>query len=164
MYRIYRDVRFSKDKSPYKNRFAGGFTRATAALRGGYYLNIEPGNSGVGGGFYSPNKDDLQRIRQEVAFDPTPLQAILNETKFKQTFGEFQGDALKTAPRGYNIDSPGIEILQKKQFILFKSFTDKEVISPDFLKNVIMTYSVLRPFFDYMSDVLTTDENGTSIL
>lgn len=101
--RIYRDVRFSKDKTPYKPRFSGSFRRATAALRGGYFLNIEPeGNSIVGGRFYRPNTDDLKRIRQEFAQDDSEIRKILNDKKFKPLFSQLQGEELKTAPRGFN--------------------------------------------------------------
>jgi uncharacterized protein (TIGR02453 family) len=164
VYRIYRDVRFSKDKTPYKTRFAGGFQRATAALRGGYYLNIQPGLSGVGGGFYAPNPADLKRIREEISMDDQALRTILEKKEFKRTFGKMRGDELKTAPKGFDKEHQAIDLLRKKQFIFFRPFSDEEVIAEDFQTKVIETYKELRPFFDYMSEVLTTDSNGESIL
>ena len=76
-HRIYRDIRFSKDKTPYKENFGGGMTRATVWRRGGYYFHIQPGNSFIGGGFWDPNSDDLKRIRQEIAADAAPLRRVV---------------------------------------------------------------------------------------
>ena len=164
VWRIYRDVRFSKDKTPFKPRFAGGYKRATAALRGGYFLNIEPGNSAVGGGFYGPNSEDLKRIRQEFEMDDSEIRAIINHKNFKSTFGEMRGEEVKSAPRGFKADHPAIDLIKKKQFYFFKSFSDEEVCQAGFQKEVIETFKTIRPFFDYMSEVLTTDLNGESII
>lgn len=164
VWRIYRDVRFSTDKTPFKPRFAGGFSRSTAAKRGGYYLNIEPGNSAVGGGFYGPNSEDLLRIRKEFEMGATEIREILNNKIFKSTFGDIQGSEVKSAPRGFAKDHPAIDLIKKKQFFFFKNFTDKEVTSPDFGDKVVETFENIRPFFDYMSSVLTTDLNGESTL
>lgn len=160
IYRIYRDVRFSKDKSPYKKHFSGYFAREKPLLRGGYYLHIEPGNTIVGGGFYGPNSDDLKRIREEFSYDASEFRAIINAPKFKETFGQLHGDELKSAPRGFDKNDPAIDLIRKKQFVVFKKFTDKEVKSVNFLNDVISVYQDIRPFFDYMSNVLTTNSNG----
>ena len=165
LFRIYRDVRFSKDKSPYKTYWSGGFKRATASRRGGYYFHIQPdGQSFIGGGFWGPNKEDLQRIREEIATDATELREILADPTFVSTFNGLQGDQLKTAPKGYDKDHPDIDLLRYKQFIFGRNFTDKEVQSPDFLDVANDTFKAMRPFFDFMSDVLTTDSNGESII
>lgn len=164
VYRIYRDVRFSKDKTPFKSRFAGGFVRATAARRGGYYLNIEPGNSLVGGGFYSPNSADLLRIRREIEANDSELRAIIANKTFQKYFGEIKGNEVKTAPRGFDVNHKAIDLIRKKQFFVFRSFSNKEVTSPDFLQKVGETYLAIRPYFDYMTDVLTTNLNGESLL
>jgi len=165
VYRIYRDVRFSKDKLPYKTYFGGSFIRATAALRGGYFMSIEPGNkSVVGGGFYSPNSADLKRIRKEFEFDDTEIRSILNDKTFISTFGTLQGNGVKTAPRGFDIEHRAIDLIRKKQFYVMKNFTDKEVTQADFIEKVNDTYLAVRPFFDYMSAILTTDLNGESLL
>ncbi|NVK63821.1 MAG: DUF2461 domain-containing protein [Flavobacteriales bacterium] len=165
LFRIYRDVRFSKDKSPYKTHWAGGFTRATKARRGGYYFHIQPeGQSFIGGGFWAPNKEDLLRIREEIATDASELRDILADPVFISTFGELQGEQLKTAPKGFPKDHPDIDLLRYKQFIFSKNFSDEEVLAPDFLDRVNDTFKAMRPFFDFMSEVLTTDSNGESIL
>lgn len=164
LFRIYRDVRFSQDKSPYKNNFGMGFSRATKRLRGGYYLHIEPGASFVGGGFWQPNAQDLKRIRDEFVADAAPIRAITAEARFRQYFGKLEGDELKTAPRGYDKDSPVLDLIRKKSFVVRRPFTDKEVTGPDFLQEVKETFEAMRPYFDYMSEVLTTDLNGESLL
>ena len=163
LFRIYRDVRFSKDKSPYKSNFAGGLKRATKWLRGGYYYHIEPGGSFVGGGFWAPNPADLKRIRDEIAADDQPLRKIIADPTFVKTFGTLQGDAVKTAPKGFAKDHPAIDLLRHKQFLISRSFSDSEVTSPNFLKELSQSFQNMRPFFDYMSEVLTTDANGVPI-
>ena len=163
IHRIYRDIRFSKDKTPYKSHLSGGFVRATKWRRGGYYFHIEPGATFVGGGFWGPVSADLKRIRTELAADAEPLRQIIASADFVETFGSLQGDQLKTAPAGYPKDHPNIDLLRYKQFLISRSFTDEEVLSPDFAEKVSATFQHMRPFFDYMSDVLTTDENGVLI-
>ena len=163
LFRIYRDIRFSKDKSPYKINFAGGLKRATKWLRGGYYYHIEPGNSFVGGGFWGPNPADLKRIRDEIAADDKPLRKIIADPTFKKTFGSLKGDTVKTAPKGFSKDHPAIDLIRHKQFLVSRAFTDKEVTSPNFVHELVQAFRNMRPFFDYMSDVLTTDANGVPI-
>jgi uncharacterized protein (TIGR02453 family) len=160
VFRIYRDVRFSKDKAPYKNNFGVHFTRAGKNRRGGYYLHIEPGKSFVGGGFWAPEPADLKRIRDEFAFDDKPIRKIISNKTFAKYFGTLQGEELKTAPSGYDRDHPAIDLIRKKQFTIGRSFKDKEVTDPGFLKEVVLTFEAMRSFFDYMSEVLSTDLNG----
>ncbi len=164
LYRIYRDVRFSKNKLPYKNNFGGYLRRATAQRRGGYYFHIEPNNSMVAGGFWRPNGPDLKRIREEIAADDTEIRDIISQPTFQSTFGSIYGEAVKTAPRGYPVDHPAIDLLRKKQFVVSRSFTDEEVLKESFFKETVFTFLQMRPFFDYMSDILTTDANGLSIV
>ena len=163
LYRIYRDVRFSKDKSPYHKGFDGRLARATKYRRGGYYFHIEPGNNHVLGGFWRPNKEDLLRIRQEILVDADPFRKILADASFVQFFGTLQGEQLKTAPKGFPKDHPDVDLLQYKQFYVQKNFTDDEATSPDFVSKVVAAFQAMRPFFDYMSVVLTTDENGEEL-
>lgn len=163
IFRIYRDVRFSKNKLPYKNYFSVGFSRTKPMLRGGYYLHIEPGASFVGGGFWEPNKEDLFRIRKEIELDASELRQIINQSTFKKYFGTLEGEELKTAPRDFDKMHPDIDLIRKKQFLVTRSFLDKEVLSTEFKDEVVETCKAMRPFFDYMSDVLTTNLNGESI-
>lgn len=164
LFRIYRDVRFSKDKTPYKPHFAGSFSRATKRLRGGYYLRIRPGESFLAGGFFEPNKEDLLRIRKEFEMDTSEIRSILANEDFVACFGKLQGNALKTAPRGFDKDHPDMDLIRMKQFIVVRNFTDKEVTSTTFLDELDKSYKAMRPYFDYMSEILTTDLNGESII
>ena len=164
LFRIYRDVRFSKDKTPYKPHFAGSFSRATNRLRGGYYLRIRPGESFLAGGFWEPNKEDLLRIRKEFEMDSTEIRAILNDKTFKKYFGKLEGESLKTAPRGFDKEHPDMDLIRMKQFIVTRQFTDKEVLDPKFLEELDKSYKAMRPYFNFMSDVLTTNLNGESII
>ena len=163
LFRIYRDVRFSKNKDPYKNSMSGSFVRATVWLRGGYYFHLQPGEVFLGGGFWAPEPKDLKRIRSEIALDPNPLREIIGDPVFKQHFGSLQGDQVKTAPKGYTKDHPAIDLLRYKQYLLMKKFTNKEALGKDFQDQIIETFSAMRPMFDYMSEVLTTDSNGVPL-
>lgn len=163
LFRIYRDVRFSKNKQPYKAHFSGQMKRATKWLRGGYYFHLEPENVFLAGGFWKPERDDLKRIREELATDPQPLRDIINHKDFQKTFGGLTGDQVKTAPRGFAKDHPSIDLLRYKQFIAVQKFTDSEVFQSDFADKLISSFLKMRPFFNYMSEVLTTDANGVPI-
>ncbi len=164
LYRIYRDVRFSKNKLPYKSSWSGSFKRATASLRGGYYYHLEPGNSYIAGGFFSPNPADLKHIRNQLSQDDGSLRAVLASEPMKSYFGGLGGNQVKTAPKGFAIDNPAIDLLRYKQFVLTHYFSDREVLSRDFYLKLSEGFSKLRPFFDLMSDYLTTDLNGVSTI
>jgi len=164
LYRIYRDTRFSKDKTPYKTHWGGYLKRATAKLRGGYYFHIQPGNTFVGGGFWSPNPADLKRIREEIAASDLELRNIITDKNFLKTFGELRGDQVKTAPKGFDKEHPAIDLLRYKQYLVMRKFSDEEALSPDFAQQVTEVFLHMRPFFDYMSEVLTTDINGVSLV
>jgi uncharacterized protein (TIGR02453 family) len=163
LYRIYNDVRFSKDKSPYSPRFAGYLKRAKPLLRGGYYFWIRPGGTRVACGFSYPNADDLKRIRKDIESNHEDWYKLLKSKGIKLHFGNMMGEQVKTAPRGFSADHPAIDLLRYKQYWFERSFTDKEVLADDFLINVNKTYKSIRPFFDYVSEVLTTDLNGEPV-
>ncbi|MEO7990911.1 MAG: DUF2461 domain-containing protein [Chryseolinea sp.] len=164
LYRIYNDVRFSKDKAPYNPRFAGYLRRVKPMLRGGYYIWIKPGGSRIACGFSYPNPDDLKRIRLDITRNYKEWNKMLNSKSIQSNFGAMKGEKVKTVPRGFSIDDPALDLLKFKQYWFERSFTDKEVLSPDFLSNVNIALKGIRPFFDYMTEVLTTDLNGESIL
>jgi uncharacterized protein (TIGR02453 family) len=163
LFRIYKDVRFSTEKIPYNSHWSGSFKRATKKLRGGYYFRIQPGNSLLAGGFFGPDANDMKRIRQDIDINYKDWQKLLADKTFVKAFGNMSGERVASAPRGYDKDHPAIDLLRYKQFLLRHSFTDEEVISPDFLHNVNDLYKKMRPFFDYMSEVLTTDVNGLEV-
>ncbi|APY12360.1 TIGR02453 family protein [Seonamhaeicola sp. S2-3] len=166
IFRIYRDVRFSKNKLPYKTHFGGSFHRTKPKLRGGYYLHIQPNNqSFIATGFWEPAKEDLLRIRKEFEMDDSEIRDILANKKFNSVWGNtFVGDEVKTAPKGFSKEHKAIDLIKKKQYIFTKKYTDKEVLDTDFIKEVNASFIAIRPFFDYMSDVLTTDLNGVSLI
>ena len=114
--------------------------------------------------FWDPNKDDLLRIRKEFEMDASEIREILNHKTFVKHFGKLQGNSLKTAPRNFDKEHPDIDLIRMKQFIVTREFTDEEVLAPDFLQEIDASYKAMRPFFNYMSEILTTDLNGVSII
>ena len=164
LHRIYRDVRFSKEKTPYNTHWGGGFKRATKSRRGSYYYHLEPGNSFVAIGFWGPEPADLKRIRDEFSYDPKKFRSILKNKTFIKTFGELKGEQIKTSPKGFSADDEAIDLLRYKQFLLIKKFTDQEVLDQNFIKTINETFKISRPFLDYMSEALTTDTNGISLV
>lgn len=164
IYRIYRDVRFSKDKSPYKKYLSAWYSRTKPFFRGSYYLHLEPGDCFIEGGFWQPNAEDLKRIRKEFELDDSEIRQIMDAPDFKRYFGGLEGEELKTAPKDFDKNHKAIDLIRKKQFLVVRRFTDKEVLDKNFKKEVLTTFSVMRPYFDYMSDVLTTNLNGESII
>lgn len=164
LFRIYRDVRFSKDKSPYKKHWAGGIKRDTPYLRGGYYFHIEPGNSVVGAGFWNPNGNDIKLVRSHINADPSEITKINASKAIQETFGGIKGEKLKKNPRGIDPNPGAEEWIKHKQFLLHRKQTDQEVLDPNFASNLDEIFQKVRPFFDYMSEILTTDLNGESLI
>lgn len=165
IFRINRDVRFSNNKTPYNVHRSVSFSRAGAQRRGGYYLRLESGNSYMAGGFFDPSPADLLRIRREFEMDSSEIREILSNEDFQKAFGNFNQEyAVKTAPKGFNKEDINIDLIRLKSFFVNHRFTDKEVFAADFKDNLIHHYQLLRPFFNYMSDILTTDLNGESLL
>jgi uncharacterized protein (TIGR02453 family) len=164
VFRIYKDVRFAKDKTPYNTHWSGSFKRATKKLRGGYYFRIEPGNSFLAGGFWGPDSNDIKRIRQDIDLNHKTWRNLLADETLVKTYGRMMGEQLGSVPRGYSKDNPAIDLLRYKQFLLKHEFTDEEVCSRDFIYNVNDGFKKMRPFFDFMSEILTTDANGISAI
>lgn len=163
LFRIYRDVRFSKDKTPYNTVIKMSFSREGHYRRGGYYVQIGPGVTKVGGGFYNPNPEDLKRIRDNIAMDAAPLRKIIKSKSFKSNFGELLGEQLKTAPKGYDKAHPDIDLLRYKSMYVFRSFTDKQAKQEDMIKEIGKTYKAIGPYFNYMSEILTHDLDGVPL-
>jgi uncharacterized protein (TIGR02453 family) len=160
LYRQYRDIRFAKDKTPFKTYWGGSFKRAGKNRRGGYYYHFEKGNSFVAGAFWGPSVSDLKLIREDIDFDGTPLRNIISSDRFIANFGSLQGEQLKTSPKGFESHHPDIDLLRYKQFLLIRKFSDEELLSNDFALLVDESFREMRPFFDYMSSVLSADGNG----
>lgn len=164
VFRIYRDIRFSKDKTPYKHNFSGSLSRSGKERRGGYYIHIQPQGSFIATGFWNPEKEDLLRIRKEWEVDASDLRKIINDTNFKNVWGNLAGEELKTAPKGFDKEDPNIDLIRKKQFIFVKNFTDAQVTSANFAEAINECFVAIRPYFDLMSTILTTNLNGESLL
>lgn len=163
VYRIYRDVRFSKDKTPYKTHWSGSFGRATHHLRGGYYYQVESGKNFAAGGFFGPNSQDLLHLRKQISQFSDPLRAVLASESFKKHFGNLDGEKVKTTPKGFDKEDPEIDLLRHKQFLVYRHFSDEEVLGENFKDLLNDTFKAMRPFFDVMSDYLITDLNGEEL-
>lgn len=155
IFRINRDIRFSKDKTPYKKNISGTITLGSMTEGfPGYYISIQPGDkSFVGGGIYMPDSSSLKRIRIKIDQSPETFRNILNKKSFKKMFPDGIETDLKvaTVPRGYAKDNPAIELLRFKSFTAGRSFSDQEVISPDFPKEVVKTLKALYPLQEFLS-------------
>ena len=154
--RIYRDVRFSRDKSPYKTNFAamiapGGWNSGER----GYYLSLAPkGKTMVAGGIYMPDAKQLGKFRDAIADDSSTFKRIVRQKEFVATFGHVDGARLKTAPKGYDRDHPDIDLLRLKHVVASREFSDAEVAKADFSKRVLSACRTLRPFVSYLSSVV----------
>ena len=153
-FRIYRDVRFSKDKSPYKTNMGaylnkGGKKSPTA----GYYVHFEPGRCFAAGGLWMPMSPDLNKVRQEIDYNFREWQGILGSRAFKKYFpgGMSREDILSRPPRGYTEEDPAIEYLKLKSFIVTRKFTDAEALSPSFLKVLLKTYEPLKDLVYFLN-------------
>jgi uncharacterized protein (TIGR02453 family) len=156
-FRIYRDVRFSKDKRPYKVNMGAGFSsRGKMEQEPGYYIHIQPGRSFIAGGLYMPDPANLAKVRQEIDYNPDKFLKILSDKKFKRLYkGLDDWDRLKTAPKGYAKDHPHIEILKNKSFTVSHPLTDAEVASPSLAKKVAEAARILKPFNDFLAQAIT---------
>ncbi|UWY28516.1 DUF2461 domain-containing protein [Flavobacterium sp. TR2] len=161
-FRINRDIRFSKDKSPYKAHLGIWMSGGTKGLnRTGYYVHIEKGASFIAGGFYSPESEDLKKVRKEIAFFYDDLQEILNDKNFKKEFGSLdfnENNSLKSMPRGYEKDHPAIEFLKLKSFTATQKYDISEVTQKDFVKKISQKLIALKPLNEFINRALDTEE------
>lgn len=164
IFRIYRDIRFSKNKTPYKTNFGISLVREKPQLRGGYYLHIKPSDSFSAIGFWKPEKSDLLRIRKEIELDGKEFNDVISSKLITRKWGNLIGDSLKTYPRGFSRNHQYISLLRRKSFLFKKNYTDQEVTSEDFIEKLNEDFLVSRSFLDYMSNILTTDLNGISLI
>lgn len=156
LFRINRDVRFSKNKDPYKNNMAAYFNRdGKKGLGAGYYLHVEPGKSFVAGGIWMPEPMILSSIRQEIDYSFDDWNKIIEGKVFKKKFTDgLQGDKLTRPPKNYDISNPAIDYIKMKSFIVSESFTDKEVLNKDFIKEVSKSFQVMKPLIDFLNRAL----------
>lgn len=155
VFRIYRDVRFSKDKSPYKTHFgahliAGG--RKNEMEKAGYYIHLEPGRKSIlAGGAWRPPSNWIKAIRQEISYNADEFKKILNGKSFKSYFGEMQGEKLKTAPKDYPKDHPEIELLKYKDFLAVHELSDQLVLSDDLINHTAKVFKAMQPFDNFLN-------------
>lgn len=151
--RIFRDVRFSKDKTPYKTNLGAGFSKGGKKFMGaGYYLHIEPGGkSFAGGGMWMPEAPMLKAVRQEIDYNYEEFAGITEGKQFKKLFGKIEGEQLKKLPQGYTADNPAIEVLKMKSFTAGHNFTDEQVTSKGFEKKVVEVFAAMTPFVDFLN-------------
>lgn len=152
LFRINRDVRFSKNKSPYKTNFGSSINPGgKKSMIAGYYIHIEPGKSFLAAGTYMPEPDYLSAIRQEIDYNLDEFKKIVSAKDFKSEFTALSAeDALKTVPKGYDKENPALEFLKMKHFIVVKDLTDKEVLSKDFVKNTVKSFKASLPLISFL--------------
>ncbi|MEP1034612.1 DUF2461 domain-containing protein [Ekhidna sp.] len=156
LFRINRDIRFSKNKDPYKTNFGAAIVEGgRKSGNPGYYLHIMPDNNFAGGGVYQPSAEMLQKVRQEIDYNGQEVRSIIDSGTFKKTFEEpYSDDKLKTAPKGYPKDHENIELLQLKHYVYMTKMTDKQVTSKNFSDQVVETYKTLHPFNIFLAKAL----------
>lgn len=160
-FRINRDIRFSKDKSPYKSHLGVWLSSgAKGQNRSGYYIHIENGGSFIAGGLYCPEADDLKKVRKEIAYFHEDLEKILDEKSFKkefETFDRTEKNTLKNPPRGYEKNHPAIEFLKLKSFESSQEFDISEVTKKDFVTTMSKKLIALKPLNDFINRALTSE-------
>lgn len=159
IFRINRDIRFSKDKSPYKTNMGAFIAQSGRKTKGaGYYLHLQPGNCFFGGGIYMPQATELAKIRQEIDYNAAQLKEILDDKTFKSTFGELQGEQLKTAPKGYPKDHEHIDLLRYKSYTVFTKFAESKVKQKDFADWLITQFKVMQPLNIFLNTAVAEVE------
>jgi len=158
VFRIYRDVRFAKDKRPYKTNMgasisAGGKKAETA----GYYIHFEPGNSFIAGGRWMPSPEHLKKIRQEIDYNSKQLHKILNDKTFKKYYGELDTEhyQLTRPPKGYDKDHPDVELLKLNSYIVWHQYKDSEVLSKNFVKEITKGAKIMKPMIDFLNEAVS---------
>jgi uncharacterized protein (TIGR02453 family) len=154
--RIYRDIRFRIDKTPYKNNF--GISIPTLGSKSGgveYYFHIQPGKAFIAGGYWMPETEHLKKIRQEIDYNAGELKKIIDGAEFKKLFGDFRAqEQLKTVPREYSADNENIDLLKLKSFIVSHQISDKALMKPDAAEYIAMVCSKLYPLNVFLRNAL----------
>ncbi len=158
MFRIHRDVRFSKDKSPYKTNMGAYINKGgKKSLFGGYYFHCEPGQSFVGGGLWMPMPPELNKVRQEIDYNLTAFKKVITGKKFKAVYGDLSRDAeytLSRVPKGYEPDNPAAEYLKLKSFVAMTSLKDADLTSKDLVKKAVASFEALQPLLEFINSAL----------
>lgn len=155
IFRINRDIRFSKDKSPYKNNFGMSLTVGGKKEEFcGYYLHVQPGGCFIAGGAYQPKPDKLAAIRQEIDYSFETFQKIVTAKSFTSQFGALSGDQLSRPPKGYDAENPAIEYLKHKGFIAQKKLDDKTLLDKNFMKELVKPAKAMKPLIDFLREAI----------
>ena len=153
-FRINRDVRFSKNKAPYKTNISAIFSKGgKKADTAGFYVHIEPGGAFVAAGYWNPEPKKLASVRQEIDYNLDEWKKILSAKKFKETFAEglSKEDTLQRPPKGYDEENPAIEFLKLKSFIVTKKLTDADLMDKNFEKKIVTIFTAVKPFLDFLN-------------
>ncbi len=152
IFRIYRDVRFSKNKDPYKTAIGAFFSRGGKQSRyAGYYLHIEPQNSFIGGGLWQPQTEVLKSVRREIYYNSDEFKAIIHDPDFVKTFGNLWDEKLKKAPKDFPSDFKDIDLLKYKSYVVGHSLTDDFLISNNSVKDLLQIFKLMKPYFDFLN-------------
>jgi uncharacterized protein (TIGR02453 family) len=156
IFRLNRDIRFSKDKTPYKNWFGAYVIQGGKKnMKAGYYIHIEPQNSLIGAGLHLPSNEWLTLVREEISENGNELLKLINEPKFKSIFGNFLGEKLKKAPRNFSPDDKFIELIKMKSFDIVYNYADNFVENSEkFIKDAIQKFEIIKPINDFFNGVL----------
>ncbi len=161
-FRINRDIRFSKDKSPYKDHVGIWISSGSKGMnRSGYYVHIARTGSFIAGGLYCPEAEDLKKVRKEIAYFHEDLEEIINNKSFQKEFGDFdrnEKNLLKNPPRGYEKDHPAIEFLKLKSFETSQKFNIEDVLQQDFVAKMTKKLIVLKPLNDFINRAVTAED------
>jgi uncharacterized protein (TIGR02453 family) len=158
LFRINRDIRFSRDKTPYKSNFGASIKRGgRKSVFAGYYFHCSPGSSFAGGGLWIPDAADLKKLRQEIDYNWDEFRAILKEKNFKNIYGDlYQGDDVKlaTMPKGYEKDNPAAGYLKLKSFIAETKIADEELLHASLHKKTVTAFRALQPLLGFINRAL----------
>ncbi len=158
MFRINRDVRFSKDKSPYKSNFGASINKGgKKSLAAGYYFHLEPGQAFTGGGVWMPMPEELRKLRQEIDYNLADFKKIIGSKKFKTTYGDLDRSkeyVLSRVPKGYESDNPAADFLKLKSYITLVSFTDTELTSKDLVTKTVKAFEALHPLIIFLNHAI----------
>jgi len=152
MFRINRDVRFSKNKSPYKDNLGASLQKGgKKSSYAGYYLHLQPNASFIGGGVYMPPSADLAKIRQEIDYNADELRGLIKADSFQKFFGKLQGEELVTAPRGYDKDNPNIDLIRMKSFVMIHPCSNNLIKEDDFKQTITEASQAMKPVLDFLN-------------
>ena len=156
VFRINRDVRFSKNKEPYKTNMGASFSKGGKKIQcAGYYFHLEPGASFIGGGFWMPMAPELNKIRQEIDYNVDAFNKIINKKKFKASFGSLsESEKLSRPPKGYEADNPAIELLKLKSFVVMTSVKDSELTGKELASLVVDHFETMMPLIDFLNKAI----------